>query len=318
LKSETLTRRERDEWWWVVHPRDLRRSAAALVVAVVAWWLLAWPLSLLCAVVALAAPWRWRSHSVSQWLAIGLAYLSRPREMTVGLSNDEWWCRGARTTRWREITRHGVSGEGDDLLRHHGLGDFQQHGGMWRVHLGEDIREWVSDPRGDLSPLSDWSGRYRESWGALRHRDEVWVVGRVTGVEARSDVWQALSATGYHLVIVLELVVHPSRVARRDVARLAHRADVEERWRRRQGFDSGQLNDSWMGTVQHRRDAVVQGDDLLEGTLSVMVRARTRREAEQHFDECVAVAAAHGAVLERGWGRQALWWAASTGALSDR
>jgi hypothetical protein len=50
----------------------------------------------------------------------------------------------------------------------------------------------------------------------------------------------------------------------------------------------------------------------------VMVHARTRREAEQHFDECVAVAAAHGAVIERGWGRQALWWAASTGALSDR
>ncbi len=317
LKSETLTRRERDEWWWVVHPRDLRRAAIALLVAAVAWWVVAWPLAMTAAGLALVAPWRWRSLSVNQWLSIGLSYLARPREMTVGLSHDVWCCRGRRSTRWRDITRHGLSGESEDILRYRGLEDFQRTGGFWRVHFGDEIREWVSDPRGDLAPLYEWAGHYRESWGALRRRDGVWVVGRITAVNARSDLWHALSATGHDLVIVLELVVHQSRDARRDVARLAHRADVEERWRVRQGFDSGRLNDSWMSKVQRRRDAVVEGDDLLEATLTVMVGARTRREAEQHFDECLAVAETHGAVLERGWGRQALWWAESTGDLRE-
>jgi hypothetical protein len=117
--------------------------------------------------------------------------------------------------------------------------------------------------------------------------------------------------------MVLELVVHPTREARREVARLAHRAEVEERWRLRQGFDSGRLNDSWMGIVQRRRDAIVNGDDLLEATLTVMVSGTSRREAEQNFQDCVAIASTHGAVLERGWGRQALWWAASCGPVVD-
>jgi hypothetical protein len=236
--------------------------------------------------------------------------------MTIGQRSDVWWCRGERATRWRAVTRHGVSGENDELLAHSALRTLTQRGGQWRLHADHELTEWVSDHEGDYQAIRPLADRYRESWGALRRRDDVWVIGRVRSVDAGSDVWRALMAIGHRLMIVMDLNIYSSRDARRDVTRLAHRAEVEERWRLRQGFESGRLSDRWMSVVQRRRDAVVSGDDLVEATVTVMVAATTRHEADRLFQDCVDVAAAHGALLDRGWGCQAPWFAESYGPVS--